>query len=63
MKPAIPETRTGRQEDRFFEVVKQTLDSITGQQKNATKLQPLASTATTDEIITQLNAILTRIQG
>lgn len=63
MKPAIPETRTGRQEDRFFEAVKQTLDSITGQQRNAVKLKPLTSTATSAEIIAQLNAILDRIQG
>lgn len=64
MKTPIPPVSTGNPEvDRFAEAVKLNLDGITGQQKNATKLVPLASTATTAEIITRLNALLDRIQG
>lgn len=64
MKAAIPVVTTGNEElNRFFEAVKQNVDGITGQQKNSVKLSPLASTATMAEIIDQLNAILTRIQG
>ena len=63
MKQAIPTLNTGDANlDRFAESVKQNLDSITGQQKNATRLQPLASTATTAEQIARLNALLERIQ-
>lgn len=64
MKQAIPSVSSGNGEvDRFAEAVKQNLDSITGQQKNAAKLLPLAATATTAEQITRLNALLARIQG
>jgi hypothetical protein len=64
MKASIPILNTGNaQIDGFAEAVKQNLDSMTGQQKNAAKLLPLPSTATTAEIITRLNALLTRIQG
>lgn len=63
MKAAVPVLNTGNPEvDRFAEAVKGNLDSITGQQKNAVTLLPLASTATTAEIITRLNALLARIQ-
>ena len=64
MKAAIPALMTGTPDiDRHAEAVKQNLDSITGQQKNSVPLTALASTATTAQIITQLNAILARIQG
>jgi hypothetical protein len=64
MKPAIPAVTSGNGDvDRFADAVKQTLDGMTGQQKNATKLLPLASTATTAEQIDRLNALLDRLQG
>jgi hypothetical protein len=64
MKPAIPAVTSGNGDvDRFADAVKQTLDGITGQQKNAVKLLPLASTATTAEQIARLNALLDRLQG
>lgn len=64
MKTAIPPLATGDANvDRFAEAVKQNLDGITGQQKNAVKLKPLAATATTAEQITRLNALLERLQG
>ena len=64
MKSAIPSLNTGSADvDRFADAVKTNLDSITGQQKNAVKLLPLAATATTAEMITRLNALLDRIQG
>lgn len=63
MKAAIPILNTGDPVvDRFAEAVKGNLDSITGQEKNATKLLPLAATATTADIINRLNALLARIQ-
>lgn len=63
-KVAIPTVTTGMAEvDRCLEAVKQNLDSITGQEKNATKLKPLASTATSAEQVELLNALLARIQG
>jgi hypothetical protein len=64
MKTAIPSVNSGNGDvDRFAEAVKQNLDSMTGQQKNAIKLLPLAATATTAEQIARLNALLDRIQG
>lgn len=63
-KVAIPPVNSGNAViDRFAEAVKQNVDSITGQQKNAAKLKPLAATATTAEQIERLNALLDRIQG
>ena len=63
MKQAIPSVRTGKPDlDQALSVVKQSLDEITGQTRNATPLQPLATTATLPEVITHLNAILARIQ-
>lgn len=64
MKVAIPSTNTGDdQVDRFAEAVKLNMESMMGQNKNSTKLAVLPSTATTADIIAQVNAILTRIQG
>lgn len=63
-KVAIPAVTTGMAElDRCLEAVKQNMDSITGQEKNATKLKPLDSTATAAEQVERLNALLERIQG
>lgn len=62
-KAPIPVLRSGNSEiDRFGEAVKQSLDSLTGQQKNAVKLLPLPATATNADIIARLNALLERIQ-
>jgi len=64
MKVPVPTVNTGNADlDRFAEAVKANMDSMTGQQKNATKLLPLASTATQAEQINRLNALLERIQG
>lgn len=64
MKAAIPQVITGNDLfDRFYGAVKENLDGITGQQQNAVKLKPLEATATNEQIIAQLNAILQRIQG
>lgn len=64
MKTAIPALNTGDADiDRFADAVKINIDGITGQQKNATKLLPLAGTATTAEMVSRLNALLDRIQG
>lgn len=63
-KVAIPVVTTGISDvDRFAEAVKQTLDDMTGQQKNSVKLKPLPATATGPEQIARLNALLERIQG
>lgn len=64
MKPAIPVVRSGDAGvDRAHQAVKQTLDEMTGQQKNSVKLVALESTATLDDVITQLNAMLARMQA
>jgi hypothetical protein len=64
MKTPIPVVLTGQADiDRFAEAVKANIDSLTGQQKNATKLAPLAPTATLADVITQINAMLARMQG
>lgn len=64
MKPAIPVTRSGDGAvDRSLQAIKQTLDDMTGQQKNSVKLVALESTATLDDVITQLNAMLARMQS
>lgn len=64
MKPAIPIVRSGDATvDRAFQNIKQTLDDMTGQQKNSVRLVPLESTATLAEVIAQLNAMLARMQA
>lgn len=64
MKPAIPIVRSGDHSiDRAHQAIKQTIDDITGQQKNSLKLVPLETTATLPEVITQLNAMLARMQS
>lgn len=64
MKPAIPVTRSGDGAvDRSLQAIKQTLDDMTGQQKNSVKLVPLETTATLAEVIAQLNAMLARMQS
>lgn len=62
-KIAIPTTNSGNlQVDRALAAVKQNLDDITGQARNVQRLDPLPSTATLAEVITQLNRIVERLQ-
>jgi hypothetical protein len=62
-KPAIPAVRTGQPLlDNALSATKATLDAITGQAKNTTRLAPLETTATTAQIIERLNAITERMQ-
>ena len=63
MKASINVVRTGDPAlDRALDSIKQNLDQITGQARNSQKLEPLKATATLAEVITQLNAILARLQ-
>lgn len=63
-KAAIPSLVSGTGAvDSFADAVKQNLDTLSGQHKNAVKLKALPATATLAQVITQLNSILVRIQG
>ena len=63
MKPAIQSVRTGRADlDHALAATKQTLDEMTGQARNAQRLEPLPSTASLSDVIVLLNALLARIQ-
>lgn len=61
----IPLVRaTGNSEvDRAMEVIRLNLDGIAGHAKDSAPLKPLASSATLGQVITQLNALLKRIEG
>lgn len=62
-KAAVPTINTGRADlDRVLSALKQNMDGITGQARNARRLEPLSSTASNAEIITRLNEILARLQ-
>lgn len=62
-KAAIPSVVTGKPDlDRALSSMKQNLDAITGQARNTTRLEPLASTATLAEVIERLNVIVARLQ-
>ena len=62
MKVPIPVVNSGAPDiDQAFDALKQNMDSLTGQQKNASKLLPLPSTATLDDCIKLVNALLARI--
>lgn len=62
-KTAIPAVNTGEFElDQFAAIVKQNLDSLTGQARNVERLRPLPATATLAEVIIRLNAITARLQ-
>jgi hypothetical protein len=62
-KAAIPAVLTGKPDvDRALSSMKQNIDEITGQSRNVTRLEPLASTATLQEVIAQLNAVVARLQ-
>lgn len=62
-KAAIPAVLTGKPDvDRALSSMKQNIDEITGQSRNVTRLEPLSSTATLEEVIAQLNAVVARLQ-
>lgn len=62
-KAAIPAINSGRADlDRVLSALKQNMDAITGQARNAQRLDPLPSTASNAEIIARLNEILARLQ-
>lgn len=62
-KAAIPTVRTGQPDvDRAFDAIKQNLDSITGQARNAQRLAPLPANATLTEVVTRLNLLTERLQ-
>lgn len=57
-KPSLP----GPNEPGFDEAVKENLEILTGRRPNVAKLTKLASTASTADIITKINALLDRLQ-
>jgi hypothetical protein len=62
-KSAIPSIRTPDPAmNRVLEALKQNVDSITGQARNAEKLQLLPETASMADVIAKVNAIIDRIQ-
>lgn len=48
--------------NRFAAAVKQNMDQMTGQTRNATRMVPLASDATLAQVIARLNEIADRLQ-
>lgn len=62
MKAAVPDLRSGTQQvDAWAQAVKQNIDWMTGQQKNAAPLQVLTSTATLSQVIEQVNQLQKRL--
>lgn len=62
-KAAVPTVRTGQPDvDRAFDAIKQNLDAITGQARNAGRLSPLPANATLAEVITRINVLTERLQ-
>lgn len=62
-KSAIPAVLTGKPDvDRALSSMKQNLDEITGQARNATRFEPLPATATLADVIERLNAVVARLQ-
>jgi len=57
-KPAIPAPDTAG----FDEAVKEKLEIITGRRPKVAKIEKLATTATTADIISKVNALLDRMQ-
>lgn len=61
-KPAIPQVpRPDQPRTGFDQAVKENLEILTGRRQGQVK--PLASTATTAEIIAKVNEIVERMQG
>lgn len=48
--------------NRFAAAVKQNMDQMTGQTRNATRMVPLPSDATLAQVIARLNEIADRLQ-
>jgi hypothetical protein len=62
-KPSIPATSTLPLDiARVVEPLKANVELITGARPGAVTIDPLPATATTAQIITQLNLILSRIE-
>jgi hypothetical protein len=62
-KPAIPAVRTGQVElDRTLSAVKQSLDAITGQARNAKRMEPLPDSATLAQVVARVNQLVERLQ-
>ena len=57
-KPSIPSPDT----PGFDEAVKENLEIITGRRPKVAKIEKLATTATTADIIAKINTLLDRIQ-
>ena len=61
-KPGIPVVQTkDRTMDLAFAAVKENIEIITGARPQIGKIQKLASTATTGEIITKINEVISRL--
>ena len=62
-KPAIPQTpREGDKRERFDTALRETVEIITGRRGTASKVAPLASTATTADVIAKVNELLDVLQ-
>lgn len=62
-KAAIPTVATGKADlDRALSAIKQNLDAITAQARNVPRLEPLPTTATLEDVIARLNAVVDRLQ-
>lgn len=62
-KSAIPAVLTGKPDvDRALSSMKQNLDEITGQSRNAARFEPLPPTASLAAVIERLNAVVARLQ-
>lgn len=62
-KSAIPTVRTGQPDvDRAFDAIKQNLDAITGQARNTSRLSPLPSNATLEQVVARINELTERLQ-
>lgn len=60
----VPIVRTGiRAIDDFCAVIKTTIDGMSGQTPSSKHMVPLASTATTAQIVARLNELAARVQG
>lgn len=63
IKPSIPGTGAlPRELAIFIEPIKQNIELVTGARPGVVSLDPLPTTATLADVITQLNKILSRIE-
>lgn len=64
MAAAVPKLKTGEPKlDAFAQQVKQNIDWLTGQQKNAPVLPVLPASATLTEVINAYNLVRERLNG